>query len=150
MVRSARKILSRISLMSSAMTHFPGVVFQQEKHPLHGWMFFWLTWMVSMAGGVAEAACIPSAKALASWRELLRVPFGLPLMMSMFTGFPPSGSVRCIAGSSGYTAACTVCRNRGSSASSGLPVHCRLYGAGWTGWRAQGFRGRGDTGPGAF
>ena len=79
MITSAQISESMTYCISSAMTHFPGVLFQQQKQPLHPAILLFAT-IISLI----SASPIPSRKALVSRIVLLPDPLGLPLITSTF------------------------------------------------------------------
>ena len=89
MVTSAHCSSSSTEAMSSWMQHFPGVLLQQTKQPLHGEMSKDRTDLLR-SSMPASASLMPSTNAEASLRELLDAPFGLPLMSSTLIAQPPS------------------------------------------------------------
>ena len=84
---SASSIFPITVCISSFMQHTPGVFCQHAKQPLHAPTFIEATCISSMDTAsflLLYPSLKPSIKLFASLNELLRLPFGLPLIRSMF------------------------------------------------------------------
>ena len=69
------------------MRQRPGVAFQHAKQPLHGAISLFASWISSTSTGwpsLPASSAYPATKLLASFRELLFLPFGLPLISKTF------------------------------------------------------------------
>ena len=69
--------------VNTVITHLPGVLFQQAKHPLQGAIFFSERFICLISASLSISK-MPSRNALESFNVLLRSPFGLPLIKRIF------------------------------------------------------------------